>query len=110
ELANLPAAACFLLAQNARRLGGVLHAQHFEDRVFAAADQANAAHIENHVALVKETTPCIGVAVAQSVLDLLKRYALLPEQVGIRVDFVTSYGAPAASNISNARNAAKFPL
>ena len=93
------------------RLGvRVLHAEHLVDRVFAAAEQADAAHAHGHVALHHYVGADVLVGVLQGRLQLGQRDPELFEPVGVGVDLVALDRAAAAGHVHDARHAAELAL
>ena len=67
---------------------GVLHSQNSHDRIIAAAIKPDAANHQVVLALHQVVAAGIGVAVAQDLLDLSQRDAVLAQAIGIGLDYL----------------------
>src|SRR5262249_35250442 len=110
DTADLTDPPLLLGAQTDRGFAGVLQAQDLLHRVLAPAEQPDAAHVQDGVALTEGIAADVTVAAGNRVLQLRQGDPVLLEARGIRVDLVTLDGAARAGNIRDARDAPEGPL
>src|SRR5262245_31525395 len=89
--------------------GGLLHPQHLQERVLAAAQQAQTADNLGGVTLNDVVAARVGVARRQHVLKLLECDAVLPQPVRVGVNLVPLDSAAEAYGVGDAGNPAELP-
>ena len=97
----------FLLPQIAGGQFGVGHGAGPIHRIFAEADQAQAADRFDRFALHQIIAPDVGIAGADGVLQLIERNAVSQQSAGIGHDLIALGGAAIAADVGDPRHAAK---